>query len=488
MIDLTKVLFCNISWMKYYAGITKDDQPYSGAGYVLKTGDAYEKFNFLQYDDGYQYGFVETKHNSGVTDLANDYKKFNLGNFGDEYKNKDVADNILVIFFARNPNDKKFYIVGYYKHADVLKTRQYAKNNGKEILYNLKCKAEDSVLIDVNKRVPLNLPKDVRLFYQQLFVYPKNSFEKEVCAKIVEKLLKYDINKDVKNLQFTQKSWLVPCNPKYYQIDSALKEMKDGLWYRQNIKDISEGDYLYLYIGSPISAYKYKCVVLKSNIPANQIDIDEDKKYVIENESLNPSSIYMRIKLIHEIDVSLTDVFQTVPNVSVAPQSQRQAVGEYLTLLENAEYEEENKHSLADLDDENTETYYGDISNTPKEPLIRDGVRYYQRNEKVRKQALSISNNKCCIEGCNHELFQGRNKKPYLEVHHIIPINAQDCYPDINLDVPENVVCLCPSCHREIHNGLNAKDKIIELFQLRKEELARIGLTIDTEELLSFYK
>lgn len=479
--------------MKKYAGITRDDRPFSGANYVMETGDAYEKYNFLEYSDDYQYGFVETKHQSGSTDFVNDYKKFNLINFGEEFKDQDTATGILIVFFARNPSDMKFYIVGYYKNAEVLKVRQFAHNDtlDENIMYNLKCKKEDAVLIKLNDRVPLNLPKDVRLFHQQLFIYPSTKEYSSICAKIVEDLYRYDETKENRFLQYYHQSWIVPCNPILYDIDSALKELKDGIWYRQNINDISAGDYVYIYVAKPIGGFKYKCLVLKANVPSSEVNFDEDSKYHKGTKLFDKTETYMRIKLIGLIDIPLQEVFNNVPNVSVAPQSQRQVTGSYLTLLENASIVDENKKpSLADLDDEigGNDIYDDDISSTPRPPVIRDGVESYQRNEKVRRIALQHSGGKCAIDGCKHELFKSRSGRPYLEAHHIIPINAQSYFPNVNIDIPENVICLCPSCHREIHNGENANELVTKVFNLRNDKLKEKGINIEIEKLLEFYK
>lgn len=492
MVNLKKTLFCNIAWMKNYSGISHNDKPYSGAKYVSENNDAYEKYNFLEYDDGYQYGFVETKHPNGTVDLETDYKKFILGNFGEEFKNSDYADGILVVFFARNPSDMKFYIVGYYKNADVFRIRKYAKNNNvnEDIQYNLRCKKEDAVLIDFDSRLPLNLPKDVQLFYRQLFFYPFFSKNVEICKKIVENVIKYDKTNNIEWLQFVHQSWIVPSNPNYYDLESALNELTDGLWYSQRINDISAGDYLYIYVAAPVSAYQYKCIVTKSNVPVSQIDINEDKKYYRSPNSIGSADMYMRIKLVAKFNATLSEVTENVQNVSAAPQSQRRLTDNYLLFLEKKVDELSVSHSLADLDDEinNEDTYYGEFSSVPKEPVVRNGIKCFQRNDKVREIALSNSENKCAIRGCQHALFVSRTGKPYLEAHHIIPINAQDEFPDTNIDIPENVVCLCPSCHREIHNGKDAKSKIVELFEQRKEKLAEKGISVDIDKLLSFYK
>ena len=491
MLNLKKTLFCNIAWMKRYSGISKDDKPFSGAKYVSETSDAYEKYNFLDYDDGYQYGFVETKHPNGTVDLTASYKKFNLEHFGEEYKDSVYADGILVIFFARNPSDMKFYIVGYYKNADVFKIRQFAHHDDVEenIQYNLRCKKEDAILIDIDTRISLNLPKDIQLFHRQLFFYPYKSPNAEICTKIVENVLQYDEKKDASLLQFVHQAWIVPSNPSYYDLESALNELKDGLWYSQRISDISAGDYLYIYVAAPISAYKYKCLVTKANVPVSEIDINEDKKYYCQASLSGSADFYMRIKLVSRFTATLDEIMTNVPNVSIAPQSQRRLTDNYLSFLEKKVNKASTTLSYADLDDEITKenTYYGEFSSAPKEAVVRDGVKYFQRNDKVREIALNNSGNKCAISGCEHVLFISKTGKPYLEAHHIIPINAQDDFPNINIDIPENVVCLCPSCHREVHNGQNSKEKIVELYNLRKDILLTKGISISIDKLLEYY-
>lgn len=71
-----RVLFCNIAWMNYYKGnVNGNDQSQNGGSYVLKKGNAHEKYNFSSvllsknntiYADGeYCLGFVETKSTNG---------------------------------------------------------------------------------------------------------------------------------------------------------------------------------------------------------------------------------------------------------------------------------------------------------------------------------------------------------------------------------------------------------------------------------------
>ena len=59
-----------------------------------------------------------------------------------------------------------------------------------------------------------------------------------------------------------------------------------------------------------------------------------------------------------------------------------------------------------------------------------------------------------------------------------------------NIDCFENIVCLCPNCHREVHYGeLSGKfEKIKIMFKQQEDKLRGIGLIISEDNLLSLYQ
>ena len=59
--------------------------------------------------------------------------------------------------------------------------------------------------------------------------------------------------------------WIIPANPKYFDIENALKENKTIIW-KQNA-DIKINDIVYIYVGSPYSSIMYKFKVKEINIP-----------------------------------------------------------------------------------------------------------------------------------------------------------------------------------------------------------------------------
>ena len=112
------------------------------------------------------------------------------------------------------------------------------------------------------------------------------------------------------------------------------------------------------------------------------------------------------------------------------------------------------------------------------------------RDPKVSINALKHADNKCENEN-SHITFKRKNvDNNYMESHHLIPISK---YKDFqySLDIEENVICLCPTCHRLLHNGRmdqRKKEVLKKLFDLRKSALHDCGIDITLEQLEEYYK
>lgn len=61
------------------------------------------------------------------------------------------------------------------------------------------------------------------------------------------------------------KEWIVPANPKYYDIVHAFDDQKEIDWKQG--AGIRKGDTVYMYVGAPVSAILYKCKVTETDIP-----------------------------------------------------------------------------------------------------------------------------------------------------------------------------------------------------------------------------
>lgn len=68
----------------------------------------------------------------------------------------------------------------------------------------------------------------------------------------------------------TPKEWIVPANPKYYDIINYFKDKSVIDWKQSN--NMKVGDIVYLYVAIPYSAILYKCEVIETNIPCEYKD------------------------------------------------------------------------------------------------------------------------------------------------------------------------------------------------------------------------
>ena len=78
---------------------------------------------------------------------------------------------------------------------------------------------------------------------------------------LIEKSYSYTVT----NKNRAKNEWIVPANPKYFNIEKALKENNTIMW-KQNT-DIKINDIVYIYVGSPYSSIMYKFKVVEVNIP-----------------------------------------------------------------------------------------------------------------------------------------------------------------------------------------------------------------------------
>lgn len=132
---------------------------------------------------------------------------------------------------------------------------------------------------------------------------------------------------------------------------------------------------------------------------------------------------------------------------------------------------------------------------TPIEPRLvpekRSGgatKEKFARDSKIAKEALVNAEYKCEID-LNHLTFISPiTKHNFVEAHHLIPMSFQASYK-YSLDVPGNIISLCPNCHREIHHGTpyNKKMLISMLYRNRQEMLKNFGINENLENLFIKY-
>ena len=105
----------------------------------------------------------------------------------------------------------------------------------------------------------------------------------EILLELVNESHTFTLGKHKRRLNGNN-AWLVPANPKFFDIEAAFAKQKEIIWKQSS--DLQVGDTAYMYVGTPISAVLYKCAVTAVDIP-----------YEYEDENLKISKV-MKIKLL----------------------------------------------------------------------------------------------------------------------------------------------------------------------------------------------
>ena len=96
--------------------------------------------------------------------------------------------------------------------------------------------------------------------------------------------------------------WIIPCNLKYYDVVGAFNKLSRIDW-KQSAKNIAVGDVVYIYVGRPLMAIKFKCKVNKVNLDSIEID---DREFVIVGDNYMNYRNHMELELITAYNDELT--------------------------------------------------------------------------------------------------------------------------------------------------------------------------------------
>ncbi|TCP96185.1 putative DNA-binding protein (MmcQ/YjbR family) [Cricetibacter osteomyelitidis] len=184
--------------------------------------------------------------------------------------------------FAANYGDKpvfpweKYPNFGVFKHAANEKWYALVMNIDKSKL----AKKTQGMVDVVNLKVE---SEHINNLLQEKGIYPAYHMNKKNWISVIlddtlpdERILQlvqqsYDLTKSgSKNLKSRKQNgrisqWLIPANPKYFDVEQAFREQSEILWKQSS--NVAVGDVIYMYVAAPRSAILYKCDVLAINLP-----------------------------------------------------------------------------------------------------------------------------------------------------------------------------------------------------------------------------
>lgn len=125
--------------------------------------------------------------------------------------------------------------------------------------------------------------------------------------------------------------------------------------------------------------------------------------------------------------------------------------------------------SLAEINDEDS---LSTVDNFTTEVETKEGSKKlvyttkYERDPKLREQAIKIHGLSCMACGFNFLKTYGERGRGFIHVHHVKPLSTTgECIINPNIDL----VVLCPNCHSMVHRNKNQILTVDELKNLIKK-------------------
>lgn len=89
-------------------------------------------------------------------------------------------------------------------------------------------------------------------------------------------------------------SWIIPCNLKYFNVVNYLKNHSSLVW--RKTPRIKKGDIVYIYVGIPVKAIKYRCMVVDEDVKKDVLDQNAYAKV----GDIEHNRKYMQLRVINE--------------------------------------------------------------------------------------------------------------------------------------------------------------------------------------------
>ena len=94
------------------------------------------------------------------------------------------------------------------------------------------------------------------------------------------------------------KKWMIPANPKYFNLSGCFDKL--GYVYWRQYYNFQTNDIIYIYVASPESAVRYKCLVEGHDLPFSS-ELEVEKGFYVKPEDFEESkkhNRYMRLRLL----------------------------------------------------------------------------------------------------------------------------------------------------------------------------------------------
>lgn len=160
--------------------------------------------------------------------------------------------------------------------------------SGESIISVINLKIDDAILHDALIREKGIMPAYHMNKQNWITVLLDGTVPEEKVKNLIDISYNATASKRLKKACREPKEWIIPANPKFYDVEGAFAE-NDIITWKQGA-GIIKGDTVYMYVAAPVSAILYKCRVLETDIP-----------YDYQDKNLTITSL-MKIELLKSYD------------------------------------------------------------------------------------------------------------------------------------------------------------------------------------------
>jgi hypothetical protein len=130
------------------------------------------------------------------------------------------------------------------------------------------------------------------------------------------------------------------------------------------------------------------------------------------------------------------------------------------------------------------------INSENRKPFLKSnkfGEAYY-KDSRITRTYLGMIGYKCQFNPLHKTFVSFRTNNQYVEGHHLVPMKYQSDF-SFNIDRTENLVALCPNCHRQIHFGTKEEKELVlkKIFKLKTEAFKKLKIEISFENFFNKY-
>lgn len=176
---------------------------------------------------------------------------------------------------ARRPDNKKWYAI-------IMNVSQNKLGMGDKVdILDIKC---NPIMRDMLLREKGFLPAHHINSKNWIGVLLDGSADKDTVFRLLDESYIIASGKTKRATRNAPTSWLVPANPKYYDLEKAFMESDTILWKQSNA--VIVGDTIYIYMAAPFYCILYKCKAIDVDIPYQYDDGNLSMKKVMRLQRL----------------------------------------------------------------------------------------------------------------------------------------------------------------------------------------------------------